>query len=274
MARKKKAVEGPKGSPAWMSTFSDLMNLLLCFFVLLFSMSSIDAEKFGQVLASLTNSFTIFDSGNVGVGEGELVSNGISQLQNIGQYFNDLGNNSEESNDLKSEDPYEEYKEKLEEEQKEKAEELYEEIVGLVGKNNIEQYVSVGMDANYQYIKISMYGAILFDSGKAEIKDSAIPVLNKIGKILKVYDDFLIKIEGHTDNVPITNNTTYKNNLWLSTARASNVLEFFVNKSKLNPNTLEASGRGEYEPVAENKTPEGRKKNRRVEIKIYRETVK
>lgn len=274
MARRKKAADAPQGSPAWMATFSDLMNLLLCFFVLLFSMSSVDAQKFEQVIASLSNSFTIFEGGNVGVGEGQLISNGISQLNNLGEYFNDLGNDSEENNDLNNTDPYESYKEKIEEEKKEEAEQLYEEIVGLVGKNNIEQYVSVGMDENYQYIKISMYGAILFDSGKSEIKDSAVPVLKKIGRILKVYDDFLIKIEGHTDNVPITNNIAYKNNLWLSTARASNVLEYFVNNTGLDPNTLEASGRGEYDPVADNKTPEGRKKNRRVEIKIYSEAVK
>ena len=64
MARKQKAPEAGGGSPAWMATFSDLMNLLLCFFVLLFSMSTIDAEKFAEVVASLQSSFSIFDGGS------------------------------------------------------------------------------------------------------------------------------------------------------------------------------------------------------------------
>lgn len=269
LARKKKAQEGAKGSPAWMATFSDLMNLLLCFFVLLFSMSSIDAEKFEQVVASLTNSFSIFQDSAVGIGEGQLISNGVSQLENLGEYFNDLGNDSEESNNQGNKDPLEEYKEQLKEEQIQATEELYEEITGLIEKNKIDQYVSVGMDENYQFIKISMYGAILFDSGKADIKADAKPILNKIGDILKLYDDHLIKIEGHTDNVPITNSSTYKNNLWLSTARASNVWEYLTDVKKLNPKTLESSGRSEYDPVADNSTEEGRRQNRRVEFKIY-----
>lgn len=269
LARGKKAKEASKGSPAWMATFSDLMNLLLCFFVLLFSMSAIDAEKFEQVVASLSNSFSIFQDSASGIGEGQLISNGISQLQNLGEYFNDLGNNSEDSNDSSQKDPYEEYKEQLQQEQQQVTEEMYEEISGLVNKNKVDKYVSVGMDDNYQYIKISMYGEIMFDSGKAEIKPEAKQILNKIGDILKVYDDYLIKIEGHTDNVPVRDGGTYKNNLWLSTARASTVWEYLTEVKKLDPTTLESSGRSEYDPIADNSTPEGRRKNRRVEFKIY-----
>lgn len=78
MARKKQE-EAPKGSPAWMATFSDLMNLLLCFFVLLFSMSTVDAEKFEMVVASLQSSFSVLPSGGSSIGEGELISSGVSQ---------------------------------------------------------------------------------------------------------------------------------------------------------------------------------------------------
>ena len=80
MARKK-TEEAPAGSPAWMATFSDLMNLLLCFFVLLFSMSTVDAEKFEMVIASLQSSFSILPSGGASIGDGEMVSSGVSQLQ-------------------------------------------------------------------------------------------------------------------------------------------------------------------------------------------------
>ncbi|BBF42979.1 flagellar motor rotation protein MotB [Lachnospiraceae bacterium KM106-2] len=271
MARKKQE-EAPQGSPAWMATFSDLMNLLLCFFVLLFSMSSVDAEKFEQVVASLSDSINIFESGNVGVGDGQLISNGISQLNNLGEYFNDMGNSSKENNESNSADPEKQYKEKLEAEQKKVTEELYEEVQEKVENKKIDQYVSVDMDDNYQFVKISMYGAILFDSGDADVKSDAIPLLSSIGDILKSYDNYLIKIEGHTDNVPITHSSVYKNNLWLSSARASTVWEYLTEKKGLDPSTLEASGRSEYDPVADNKTAEGRKKNRRVEIKIYSET--
>ena len=79
MARKKQE-EAPKGSPAWMNTFSDLMNLLLCFFVLLFSMSTVDAEKFEMVVASLQSSFSVLPSGGSSIGSGQLISSGIIQL--------------------------------------------------------------------------------------------------------------------------------------------------------------------------------------------------
>ena len=78
MARKKTG-EAPAGAPAWMATFSDLMNLLLCFFVLLFSMSTVDAEKFEMVIASLQSSFSILPSGGASIGDGEMVSSGVSQ---------------------------------------------------------------------------------------------------------------------------------------------------------------------------------------------------
>ena len=87
MARKKKNEgNGGGGSPAWMSTFSDLMNLLLCFFVLLFSMSTIDAEKFEEIAASLKASFSIFDGGAASLTEGNLISSGISQLNDLNDY--------------------------------------------------------------------------------------------------------------------------------------------------------------------------------------------
>ena len=86
MARKKQE-EAAKGSPAWMATFSDLMNLLLCFFVLLFSMSTVDAEKFEAVVASLQSSFSVLPAGGSSVGEGELISSGVSQLKDFSMFF-------------------------------------------------------------------------------------------------------------------------------------------------------------------------------------------
>ena len=76
----KRKPDEPKGSPAWMNTFADLMNLLLCFFVLLFSMSTVDAEKFEKMVASFQNTFSILPNGGSSIGDGTLISSGVSQL--------------------------------------------------------------------------------------------------------------------------------------------------------------------------------------------------
>ena len=91
---------------------------------------------------------------------------------------------------------------------------------------------------------------------------------------MKEYSDCLIKIEGHTDNVPITANIKFADNMDLSAARAISVWNYLTEKKGLDPSTIEASGRSEFDPIASNDTPEGRAKNRRVEIKIYNELSK
>ena len=88
---KRKQETPPPGSPAWMATFSDLMNLLLCFFVLLFSMSNVDEKKFDQVVASMSSAFSILDGGATAIGDGILVSNGVSQLNELSEYINSMG---------------------------------------------------------------------------------------------------------------------------------------------------------------------------------------
>ena len=114
MGRRKKSSggDGGGGSPAWMATFSDLMNLLLCFFVLLFSMSSVDAEKYAQVVASLSNTFSMFDGGGSSVGEGQLISSGVSQLHQLENYTYNTGQPTENEVDEENFDP-EEYLEEI-----------------------------------------------------------------------------------------------------------------------------------------------------------------
>lgn len=259
---KRKPEEPPKGSPAWMATFSDLMNLLLCFFVLLFSMSSVDSSKYEELVVSLSNSFSIFDGGGSAIGEGKLISSGVSQLNELDDYYNDMGKASEEEDT--DGDPMKEYKKQ----QQEKTEKRYDELSEMIEEGKISNEVELGIDDNYQYVKISLSGAILFESGQAEFLSDAKPILSRVGDILKVYKDSLIKIEGHTDNVPISSGR-YADNMELSTARAISVWNYFVQTKGLNPKTLEASGRSEYSPIVSNKTAKGRAKNRRVEIKIY-----
>lgn len=115
---------------------------------------------------------------------------------------------------------------------------------------------------------VTLLDRILFDSGKAKLKESSLPTLNKLADILasKVKDN-LIYVEGHTDNVPIKY-SGWRSNWELSTTRATEVVHYFTDKGDIKPERLIACGYGEYHPVASNETAEGREKNRRVEIII------
>ena len=258
MAKRKE--EPPKPAAAWMSTFSDLMNLLLCFLVLLFSMSKIDAAKFEQLAASFSDSFSIFTAGSTSIGEGLLVGNGVMQLNELDIYMDTMGKESEESEE--ETDPLAE----LKEDQLKESEELAELIEEIVQEQNLANEVDV--DFTSQYVSLTLNGGILFDSGKAVLKPECSAVLNKIGIILEKYAKSTIEIEGHTDNVPI-HTSQFADNDELSDARALAVFRYILEHTNLDPANLKHAGRGEYVPVADNATPEGRTKNRRVEIKIY-----
>lgn len=272
MARKRQeepdSIEG-----GWINTFADLMNLLLCFFVLLFSMSTVDADKYEQIVASFSERINIFDGGGDAVGEGAFVSSGTSQKISMEQYFNEFeesSTNPEQEKTSSDQSEEQKWEEKKLAELKEKTGAIYEDVSQLAADKDIQDEINVSMDQKYQYVQISLNGAILFDSGSDEIKTSAIGILGKVGDILKVYDKHMIKIEGHTDNVQISGGR-FPNNMWLSTARAARVYDYFVSKKRLTASTLEATGRGECHPIASNETEKGRAKNRRVEIKIYTE---
>ena len=116
-------------------------------------------------------------------------------------------------------------------------------------------------------LTVNMVDAILFDSGKAEIKSEGLVVLGKVIEILKSVNDKAIRIEGHTDAIPISGSLAqrYPTNWELSAARAINVARY-LQKEAINPALLSAAGFGEFKPVADNATIEGRAKNRRIEI--------
>jgi chemotaxis protein MotB len=266
MARNRRQEDPPKGSPAWMNTFSDLMNLLLCFFVMLFALSDVNQEKYTEVVASMSNTFGIFESGGPLIGEGQLITGGVGQVADLAEYATEV-DKLEEETDQKETDPLK----YLEEQRKELSQEMYDEMTELAEEYKIDNQIDINIDSQYHFIKISIGGSILFDSGIADIKTDALPILKKVGGILKYYDDYLIKIEGHTDNVPITSNNKYNDNIELSTARAISVWKYLTQEVGLDESTLEASGRSEFDPIASNDTPNGRAKNRRVEIKIYNE---
>lgn len=294
---KKKEEEVKKGLDEWMGTFSDMMTLLMCFFVMLFSMSSIDAAKFEEAAQSFQQTISIFKGGAKAIGDGILVSNGVSQLNQLDEFFNTTGKTAaSDSDDIEFEenaqgiqleerlglteeelkamleelDMTEEELKKLlsnmEEEKMKQSEELAERIEESIAESMMQDKIDVEFNANC--VILSLSGAFLFDSGQANLKREAIPVLDKIGVILTKYADHTVEIEGHTDSVPL-NGGRYENNDVLSSYRALAVFNYLKDNAALDPGVMKHTGRGEYIPVADNATPEGRAKNRRVEIKIY-----
>ncbi|MFP4697255.1 MAG: OmpA family protein [Eubacteriales bacterium] len=251
MAKKKQPDIPPKGSPAWMNTYGDLVTLLLCFFVLLFSMSSIDIEKFKAMISSFDEHIDLMPGGR-SIEEGDLISNGINQLEDLEIYFLQR-DYEEQKND-------EENEERLE-----KAEEIASDIGEYLEKNNISDKVEITYTA--QYIQLSLSGAILFDSGEADLLQEAETLIETIGDILKKYKNNKIAIEGHADNVKI-NTKEFPSNWYLSSARAIEVADYLMENKSFAPENISAVGFGEYRPIASNDTVEGRAKNRRVEIKV------
>lgn len=261
---KKKQEEAPKGSPAWMATFSDLMNLLLCFFVLLFSMSSIDAAKFEKVVESFNQTFSVLNGGATAIGDGLLISNGVSQLNELDDYINSMGK-SEEGEDDVPED-LKKAEEQIEQAKIEASEELAEKLEESIQEEQLEGIIDI--DITSQYVQLTLQGSLLFDSGSVMLKDESLPVLDKIGVMLERYSESTIEIEGHTDNVPMSG-AKYSNNDELSGGRSLSVFNYLMGNTNLDPAMVKHSGRGEYMPIADNSTPEGRAMNRRVEIRIF-----
>lgn len=263
----------PPGAPAWMATFSDLMNLLLCFFVMLFAMSTPEPAKLDQFVSAMNSTFSFFEGGASAIGDGMLVSNGVSQLNELDQYINSTGKTADsetDGNDFQdfelSPEAQEQLQQYLDQEKLQENEELSEKIEEHLQENSIGDEVDVSFTA--QYIRLSMNGALLFDSASARLKDEAEDVLDKISVILERYSTGTIEIVGHTDNVPMSS-AQYADNEELSDARALSVFYYLQAHSLLNSANMKHSGMGDREPVADNSTAEGRSLNRRVEIRIF-----
>ena len=263
---KRKPEEPKPGAPAWQCTFADLMNLLLCFFVLLFSMSTVDAQKFEMIAASFSETFSIFTAGASAIGDGVLISNGVSQLNELDQYINSTGKTAEAESQVNELDEYEAMASQMEAAKMAASEELAEKIQEAVSENSMDKDIDITFTS--QYVQLTLKGSILFDSGKSELKKEAMPIIEKVAVILERYAESTVEIEGHTDNIPIST-SKYESNDVLSSYRALSMFNYLVENTNLAPDKLKHSGRGEYIPVADNSTPEGRAKNRRIEIKIY-----
>jgi chemotaxis protein MotB len=154
---------------------------------------------------------------------------------------------------------------KAREEQVQKVSSTYESMLEKM-KSEIEQG-QVTISELKGKLTVNMVDSILFDSGKAEVKKGGLEILRKVISILKDVNDKSIRIEGHTDNVQISRALAqrYPTNWELSAARAINVARYLQDQG-IDPANLSAGAYGEWEPVATNDTPEGRAKNRRIEI--------
>lgn len=242
---KRKESEPKKGAPAYMNTYGDMMTLLLCFFVLLFSMSTVDAEKFQALSSSFTASVGIFNSGSTLALETNVLQNGMSQFP-----VHEVTLSIQEAAD-----------------RQQALIDAQEELSGYVKDKNLEGKITV--EKRGDVIIMRFADILLFDTGKASIKAGAVPALSAIGEQLKAYMEqgYTLSIEGHTDNVPIQT-SQFPSNWYLSSARAIAVASFYIDEIGFDRTKVNCIGYGEFQPVASNDTAEGRAMNRRVEIKL------
>ncbi|HEX9654738.1 MAG TPA: flagellar motor protein MotB [bacterium] len=234
MRRRKKNQDSGEdfpSSPAWLATYGDLMTLLMCFFVLIMSFSTIELDKFKLAMGSLQGALGIMGTQKNLKPEQTLFSSSQNNLQNL---FT-----------LSVLDHVEKLREMLE-------------------QQGLKDRVDLFMSDNELHIKIKE--EVLFDLGSAELYPQSYGILSFVAKTLFIFSDE-IKVEGHTDNLPI-HTERYPSNWELSFDRALNVIKYFINQQGVDPAKLSVSGYGEFRPLVPNDSPDNRAKNRRVVIKV------
>ena len=176
---------------------------------------------------------------------------------------------AEEINDKDADFDGETVLEQVQKEGAEQSEQMAEEIKGQSEQSGINEQIQI--DFTSQYVQLTLNGALLFDPAEASIRSDAVPLVDKVGDILKNYGGNMIEITGYTDSVPLLDDPKYDDNWDLSSGRAKSVLMYLVQNKGMDISKMKSSGRGENDPIASNDTAEGRAQNRRVEIKIYNE---
>lgn len=236
----KKKPEKKENAERWLLTYSDLITLLMIFFVTMYAMSNTDMTKY----KALSESFSIAFSGGKDV---LTTSNGVGDTVTIVQ--------PSKAPDA-TVDPV-----------------ASEEELLSGTKKQLDQYFkenglqnTVVTEINERGLVVSLFDAALFDSGDAELKNASKSTIIQIGKIVNNLSN-LIKIEGHTDNVPIST-PLFKSNWELSVIRATNVAELMIDSGSIPPDKISVAGYGQFRPSADNSTEAGRAKNRRVNIVV------
>lgn len=230
-----------KNAVGWLTTFNDLITLLLVFFVFLFSMGTIDKKKMKDFHYALQSGLGIFK-------EGKKVSVGIKEKRFVDDMSHMMTQPEGESNS----------------EKRRRMESLIENTI-----NAIDTDSGIRVTYTQQGVNFTFEDTVLFDFGRAEINSEAFLFLDKIAGAVKTLP-YPIRVEGHTDNVPIKTKH-FPSNWELSIARAVNVVKYLAEKCNLNPRRLSAAGYGESKPAIPNTTTANRAKNRRVEIVLIME---
>ncbi len=242
----RKPEEPPKGSPAWMNTFSDLMTQILVFFVFLFSMSSVDIVKLRTALISFSAAF-----------------GGYSTLRNSAMFEHQLmvpypettpdkipGSSGDELSEASMAD-------KL------------NEIMFIIKSNSTAEDEIQGKYNDLGNLEITIKDQLLFQSGSATLKAEASPILEKIGVSIADINNNII-VEGHTDDIAPSRQSGYKSNWELSSARALSVAQIFIKNSNINAKRISIAGYGEYKPIVQNISEQNRAINRRVSVIIVK----
>lgn len=257
--RKKTEEESHESSERWLVSYADFITLLMIFFVIMYAMSKVDSEKFYQLAQSLNSAFV----GGTGTLETGDANTGTVNIDNI-----DLSNlqipTSAQDEGLTDAEKAAADAQAFQEQETERLQEIEEQLAKYFIEAGLNDSILLNTDS--RGLVISVNAAFLFDSGSAEIKPEMATILINVGEIINKIENY-IRVEGHTDNVPI-GNSPYKSNWELSAARATNVIEFFIENAAIPPQKLVAAGYSEYKPIASNDTAEGRDKNRRVDIII------
>ncbi|NHM31500.1 flagellar motor protein MotB [Neobacillus terrae] len=248
--RRKKKHHEDHMDESWLIPYADLLTLLLALFIVLFAMSSIDAQKFQLMSKAFNEMFT----GGTGLMDfSSAADDGALDKPNVKkQETHNSVSNKEQENAAKLRDQ--------------------EELKGLQGK--VQAYINQkGLTDKLQTsltdegLLISIRDNVLFNSGSADIRGEDIKTAGEIADLLIMDPPRNIIISGHTDNVPIKN-SRYQSNWELSVMRAVSFMKIILQNEKLDPRWFSAKGFGEYQPVAPNNTPDGKARNRRVEILI------
>lgn len=229
----------------WLVSYADFITLMFAFFVVLFATSQADKKKEAAVSQAIDHAFRtlgLFEPAKIDPNaKGFAVSKDPAAAPVNIVLGDELGISADTKRDLQR---------------------IQEQLQGKLS-NQIAEHV-VAMHLGHDGLVISLREAGFYDSGSATPHPSSMPSLDAIAETLKAtpYD---IRIEGHTDNVPI-HNSQFDSNWELSTARATRLARLFIERQGFQPERLSASGYAEYHPVATNATAEGRSENRRVDI--------
>jgi chemotaxis protein MotB len=244
MARKKQHEKEPNHE-RWLVSYADFITLLFAVFVTLYAMSQTDKKKVEEVMSSMSTSFGFKNSPSSKPAVIEMGSINVIPSVSKSPPLPKKGKSRAMDKDFKA---------------------TKASIEAYLLKTGTQDQVSVSI--NQRGLVVSLKESGFFDSGSATLKRSALPLLNDVMDSLSNYSNG-IRVEGHTDNVPISS-AVYPSNWELSTARATNVLQYMI-KQDFDPEQLSAAGYGEYHKIADNDSEEGRKKNRRVDLVLLSE---